>query len=287
MLIGYDYDIGKRFPDILPTTKRPYRYHFVDGYYKSDSIANGKGINRGRTFKKFYDELCQHIFDHNLNMVEDKNIGKFPIFYSERSNAASLAIALSFLTPYVISEYNVNCKDMPLRENEEEERIKIHRNIDFWCCIDNKDITDVWIESKRLVLNVGRRSVGKWKFSDNQQKKIKDAIEQIKDIEIFRQTGKIDSFDNYKLALFSVNAYCKRSECVDDLSKLDNIPNEIAKLLDKNVREILGAESNFGILVSALDLRPSINEYEDKRDIYHHYSGEYMPFILLCGVVVV
>ncbi|WP_276890666.1 hypothetical protein [Helicobacter japonicus] len=283
MLIGYDYDISKRF-DNLPTTKCPYRYHFIDKHYKSDSIAKKIENKKGRVFKSFYDELCQHIFDHNLNMVE--NVKKFPIFYSERSNAASLAIALSCLTPYVISEFNVNCKDTPLRE-EEDERRKNRRSIDFWCCIDNKNITDVWIESKRLVLNVGKRSVGKWKFSDNQQKKIKDAIEQIKDIEIFRQTGKIDSFDNYKLALFSVNAYCKRSECVDDLSKLDNIPNEIAKLLDKNVREILGAESNFGILVSALDLRPSINEYEDKRDIYHHYSGEYMPFILLCGVVVV
>ncbi len=285
MLIGYDYDISKRFADNLPTTKCPYRYHFVDKHYKSDSIANRKGINRGRTFKRFYNELCQHIFDHNLNMVEGKNIRKFPIFYSERSNAASLAIALSCLTPYVVSEYNVNCKDMPLRENEENERIKNHRSIDFWCCIDNKELIDVWIEAKRLVLNVDKRSVGKWKFSDNQQKKIKDAIEQIKDIEIFRQTGKIDSFDNYKLALFSVNAYCRRTECVDDLSKLDNIPNEVAKLLDKNVREILGSESNFGILVSALDLRPSIGK--DKQDIYHHYSSEYMPFVLLCGVVVV
>lgn len=284
MLIKYDYDIDKRFPDNLPTTKRPYRYYFIDKYYKSDSIAKKIENKKGRVFKSFYDELCRHIFDHNLNMVE--NVKKFPVFYSERSNAASLAIALSRLTPYVMSEFNVNCKDESLRNNEEDERVKNRRSIDFWCCIDNKDITDVWIEAKRLVFNVGKRSVGKWKFSDYQQKKIKDAIEQIKDIEILQQKEKMENYDSYKLALFSVSAFCKKSECVDDLSKLDNIPNEVAKLLDENVREILGAESNFGILVSALDMRPSIKD-EDKRDIYHHYESEYMPFILLCGVVIV
>lgn len=130
MFVKYDYDINKRFPDNLPTPKHPYRYHFVDRYYKSDNIANGKERQTFKIFYDFYNKLCQHIFDLNLNLRENTDI--FPIVCNEMQNSATIAIALSRLTPYVVSELNLHCENTESSQKKEDRNLK-HRRVDFWC----------------------------------------------------------------------------------------------------------------------------------------------------------
>ena len=114
--------------------------------YKSNSVgvkvSRGDKAKGGRKLKGFYDELCRHIFDINLNLLEQ--IREFPITYSERSNSAAIAMALSRLTPYVISEYGVDCKGVDLREDESQNE-KQRRTIDFWCATEGNNGLDIWI----------------------------------------------------------------------------------------------------------------------------------------------
>lgn len=272
----YEYDIHKRFSE---KNARWYECYLEDSLYKSDSVnagANtGSGAKGGRKLKSFYDELCRHIFDINLNLLEQ--IGDFPITYNERSNSAAIAMALSCLTPYVISEYGVDCKGVDLREDESQNE-KQRRTIDFWCATEGANGFDIWIESKHLWLNVGKRA--KWEFSSSCIGRIKEAITQVRDIGQLQQAGKLADYDSFKLALFSINVYCAKEQA-PDMSELDSIPYEVAEMI-QNVAKQMGASPQ-GVLCSALDLRPSIDT--PKENTYHLYEKEYLPFVLLCGVV--
>lgn len=273
----YDYDIDKRFSE---KNARWYECYLEDSLYKSDSVnagANtGSGAKGGRKLKGFYDELCRHIFDINLNLLEQ--IGEFPITYSERSNSAAIAMALSRLTPYVISEYGVDCRGVDLREDESQNK-KQRRTIDFWCATQGANGLDIWIESKHLWLNVGKRA--RWEFSSSCIECIKEAITQVRDIGQLQQAGKLADYDSFKLALFSINVYCAKEQA-PDMSELDSIPYVVAEMI-QNVAKQMGVRPQ-GVLCSALDLRSSINT--PKETIYHLYEKEYLPFVLLCGVVI-
>ncbi|MDL0079313.1 hypothetical protein [Helicobacter zhangjianzhongii] len=272
----YEYDIHKRFSE---KNARWYECYLEDSLYKSDSVGvganTGSGAKGGRKLKSFYDELCRHIFDINLNLLEQ--IGDFPITYNERSNSAAIAMALSCLTPYVISEYGVDCKGVDLREDESQNE-KQRRTIDFWCATEGANGFDIWIESKHLWLNVGKRA--KWEFSSSCIGRIKEAITQVRDIGQLQQAGKLADYDSFKLALFSINVYCAKEQA-PDMSELDSIPYEVAEMI-QNVAKQMGASPQ-GVLCSALDLRPSIDT--PKENTYHLYEKEYLPFVLLCGVV--
>lgn len=270
----YTYDIAKRF-----NGKKPYSYWLEDSYYKSDSVSaganTGSGAKGGRKLKSFYDELCRHIFDINLNLLEQ--IGDFPITYNERSNSAAIAMALSCLTPYVISEYGVDCRGVSLGQEGEKHR----RTIDFWCATEGNNGFDIWIESKHLWLNVGKNTrKARWEFSSSCIERIKEAITQVRDIGQLQQAGKLADYDSFKLALFSINVYCAKEQA-PDMNELDSIPYEVAEMI-QNVAKQMGASPQ-GVLCSALDLRPSINT--PKQSIYHLYEKEYLPFILLGAVV--
>ena len=268
----YTYDIAKRF-----NGKKPYSYWLEDSYYKSDSVGaganTGSGAKGGRKLKSFYDEFCRHIFDINLEIVEQ--IGDFPIVYNERSNSAAIAMALSRLTPYVISEYGVDCRGVSLGQEGEKQR----RTIDFWCATEGNNGFDIWIESKHLWLNVGKRA--KWEFSSSCIGRIKEAITQVRDIGQLQQAGKLADYDSFKLALFSINVYCAKEQA-PDMNELDSIPYEVAEMIQNVANDEMGASPQ-GVLCSALDLRPSINT--PKQNIYHLYEKEYLPFILLGAVV--
>ena len=67
-----------------------------------------------------------------------------------------------------------------------------------------------------------------------------------------------------------------------DMQELDSIPYEVAEMI-QNVANEMGVRPQ-GVLCSALDLRPSMNT--PKENIYHLYEKGYLPFMLLCGVVV-
>lgn len=272
----YDYDIDKRFSE---KNARWYECYLEDSLYKSDSVSaganTGSGAKGGRKLKSFYDELCRHIFDINLNLLEQ--IGDFPITYNERSNSAAIAMALSCLTPYVISEYGVDCKGVDLREDESQNE-KQRRTIDFWCATEDNRF-DIWIESKHLWLNVGKRA--KWEFSSSCIGRIKEAITQVRDIGQLQQAGKLADYDSFKLALFSINVYCTKEQA-PDMSELDSIPYVVAEMIQNVANDKMGVRPQ-GVLCSALDLRPSINTPKEKT--YHLYEKEYLPFVLLCGVV--
>lgn len=274
----YDYDIGKRFSE---KNAKWYECYLEDSLYKSDSVGaganTGSGAKGGRKLKGFYDEFCRHIFDINLNLLEQ--IGDFPITYNERSNSATIAMALSRLTPYVMSEYGVDCKGVDLRE-EESQNQKQRRTIDFWCATQGANGLDIWIESKHLWLNVGKRA--RWEFSSSCIERIKEAITQVRDIERLKQAGRVGDYDDFKLALFSINVYCAREQA-PDMSELDSIPYEAAEMIQNVANDKMGVRPQ-GVLCSALDLRPSINT--PKETIYHLYEKEYLPFVLLCGVVI-
>ena len=273
----YNYDIDKRFSE---KNARWYECYLEDSLYKSDSVnagANtGSGAKGGRKLKGFYDELCRHIFDINLNLLEQ--IGDFPITYNERSNSAAIAMALSCLTPYVISEYGVDCRGVDLRDDEIQND-KQRRTIDFWCATEGANGFDMWIESKHLWLNVGKRA--RWEFSSSCIKRIKEAITQVRDIGQLQQAGKLADYDSFKLALFSINVYCTKEQA-PDMSDLDSIPYEVAEMIQNVANDEMGVRPQ-GVLCSALDLRPSINT--PKENVYHLYEKEYLPFILLGAVV--
>lgn len=274
----YEYDIHKRFSE---KNAKIYQCYLEDSLYKSDSVGvganTGSGAKGGRKLKSFYDELCRHIFDINLNLLEQ--IGEFPITYSERSNSAAIAMALSRLTPYVISEYGVDCKGVDLREDESQNE-KQRRTIDFWCATEGANGFDIWIESKHLWLNVGKRA--KWEFSSSCIGRIKEAITQVRDIGQLQQAGKLADYDSFKLALFSINVYCTKEQA-PDMQELDSIPYEVAEMIQNIANDKMGVRPQ-GVLCSALDLRPSINT--PKENVYHLYEKEYLPFVLLCGVVI-
>lgn len=273
----YEYDIHKRFSE---KNAKLYQYTLEDSLYKSNSVgvkvSRGDKAKGGRKLKGFYDELCRHIFDINLNLLEQ--IREFPITYSERSNSAAIAMALSRLTPYVISEYGVDCKGVDLREDESQNE-KQRRTIDFWCATEGNNGLDIWIESKHLWLNVGKRA--KRAFDYHCTKRIKDAIAQVKDITQLKQAGRLENYNDFKLALFAINVYCMKTES-PDMQELDSIPYEVAQMI-QNVASEMGISPQ-GVLCSALDLRPSINT--PKENIYQLYEKGYLPFMLLCGVVV-
>ena len=107
-------------------------------------------------------------------------------------------MALSRLTPYVISEYGVDCRGVSLGQEGEKHR----RTIDFWCAIEDNRF-DIWIESKHLWLNVGKNTrKARWEFSSRCIKRIKKAITQVRDIGQLQQAGKLADYDDFKLALF-------------------------------------------------------------------------------------
>lgn len=267
----YTYDIGKRF-----NGKKPYDYWLEDSCYKSDRLMK----EGGRTFKRFYNTLAQHIFDINLEIKEKAN-EFYPIVRNERSNSATIAMALSLQTPYVISEYGFGCKDVDLHPDTDDtdDRKKQHRrSVDFWCATEDFKL-EMWIESKHCWINVSKNLNAKWEFDVRNKKRIQDALKQICDINVLIESGK--AIYGVRVALISVNIFCKKEQLVEDLSELDSIPRDVASMLESQAREYL--KQDVGVLVSALDLRPSIGT--DKQDTYHIYPAEYLPYVLLGAIV--
>lgn len=264
--MNYTYDTHKRF-----NGRKPYACTFMDTLYRSDSVTR----EGGRKFKRFYENLARHIFDINLEICEQ--VGDYlPITYNERRNAAAVAMALSRLTPYAISEYSLDCRGVEFGEGEYQSR----RAIDFWCSTEDRRL-EIWIESKHLWLNVGKKA--RRAFDKSCKSRISSALKQLQDIKQLIHAGRTS--EGLKCALFSVQAYCERGQCVENLSELDSLPQEVGTMLYKESDRVLNARGEalqFGVLVSALDLRPSIGH--KAQDVYHYPNG-YTPFVLLVAVV--
>lgn len=248
-----------------------YIYSFIDSHYKPNVITRTTNGNGGQKFRAFFDKFCQHLFDINLTLLED--MGEFPIAYTEAQQSAQIAIALSRLTPFVMSEYRVDCRGIGITDYEGKERSG--RSIDFWCSPyeNNKTDFDVWIESKSLWLNVGVQA--QWKFDTTSKKRIYDALKQIENIDELKAGGRLVEFHDFKVALFSIYVYSQRGQ-EPDINELDSIPQSIADQIA--TLSSADKDDNMGVLCGVLDLR--------KCEKYcHFFRNHYMPFIVVAGAV--
>ncbi len=252
-----------------------YKYELLDSYYRDHSIE------KGRKFKKFFDEFCQLVFDINLTMLENKIDRVFPLVEGEKTAYSSISAAIHSLTPYHMSEVG--------RGTEEYDFLnKKRRSTDFWCMSKDKDF-EVWIEDKYIGCYLNKDG---WKI---------DAVNRVNTA--YNQVLELHKIDNkqgiriHKLALFNTIMYF-RTKDYDKFYKDENImkllddgPNQLAQELQalydgldsRTTRHIDG-----GLLLGVLDLRECLKKGKDK-DILHVLVGgenKYVaPFYILAGVV--
>ena len=263
-------------------SKSPYKYYLLDSHYKSDSL------DKGRKFKPFFDELCQHIFDINLTMLEGAN--EFPLVYSERKSYSSIAAAINAITPYHISEYTRNCDGCGILDESGNERKT--RAVDFWCRSKDKDF-NVWIETKASRFYVSKKA--KNQIDKNTKELIQEAFKQILEL------NKIDKgykYQSHKLILLNIKVICNAKD-FDELyssGELDKIPQIFADGLNKEYGNVDGRTTknlSKGLLLGVLDLREQIQK-DINKDIIHivDYNNGFevcdfvAPYIILAGLVI-
>lgn len=252
-------------PRRLDNDKR-YQYTLIDTHYQADNFT------KGRAFKKFFDEFCQNLFEINLAMFED--IGEFPIAYNENNAYASIGAALHTLTPYAWSEVQIDYKDKKHKndtansiKNKADEKEK-WRFVDFWCMNENKEF-EVWIESKRLWLNIGKKQ-----FDSAACERIENALWQIDNIKKAKPE-QIAKDTNFKVAFFTLSLSCATSQMPDD-KDIKQAPKEVAELL----AEFIDNRRNMGVLCAVLNL-----DTQGKKEVETIYVNEYMPYFALGAVV--
>lgn len=253
-------------PRRIDNDKR-YKYTLIDTYYKANNFT------KGVVFKRFFDELCQNIFEINLVMLE--GIGEFPIAYNENNAYASIAHALHSLTPYAWSETHINYQDKKHKndtenstKNKADEKEK-WRFVDFWCMNEKKEF-EVWIEVKRLWFNIGKNS--KWDFDSEAYKRIDNALGQIDNIKKAKPY-QIAKETNFKVAFFTIPISCAISQMPDDKSV-----NDAPKMLADLLAHLIDNRRNMGVLCAVLNL-----DIQGKKD--ELFEGEYMPYFTLGAVV--
>ncbi len=270
------------------TTKHPRlarlgkdAYRLIDTHYKSDNFA------KGRAFKAFFDEFCKNVFETNLAMLQDLEL--FPIAYSENNAYASIAHALHLLTPYAWSEAYINYKDKK-SENSGESKAQSKdkwRFVDFWC-MDEKKEFELWIEAKRLWLNIGKNS--QWDFDSEACRRIKKgkndkengALDQIYNINDAKPEQSADT--SFKIALFTIPVSCAISQ-ISEESDIKNAPKIVADLL----ATFIDKRRNMGILCGVLNLDSNFTLkdkiLQGKVQEGQIYASEYTPYAILAAVV--
>ena len=239
---------------------KKYQYTLIDTHFKADNFT------KGRAFKSFFDKFCQNIFEANLAMLED--IEYFPIAYNENNAYASIAHALHSLTPYVSSEENINYKDKSAKNHSKAD--EKWRFVDFWCMNDKREF-EVWIEAKRLWLNIGKNS--KWDFDSVARERIDNALRQIDNIKKAKP-HQIAKETNFKVAFFTMPLSCAKRQIPSD-SDIESAPKIMADLLAESIDN----RRNMGVLCAVLDL-----DMQGKKDELI-YEGEYTPYFALGAIV--
>lgn len=242
---------------------KKYSYTLMDSHFKADKFT------KGRAFKGFFDKFCQNVFEANLAMLED--IDYFPIAYNEKTAYASIAYALHSLTPYVSSEENINYKDKKTKnqQNGEANDKEKWRFVDFWC-MDNKKEFEIWMEAKRLWLNISKGA--DCEFDSIACERIDNALEQIYKIKTANlyQIAKT----NFKVAFFTIPLFCAKNKIPSD-NDIESAPKIIANLLANYIDN----RRNMGVLCAVLDL-----DMQGKKDGLI-YDGEYTPYFALGAIV--
>lgn len=248
----------------LNNTKK-YSYTLLDSHFKADNFT------KGRAFKAFFDNFCQNIFEANLAMLD--GIEYFPIAYNENNAYASIAHALHSLTPFVSSEENISYKDKKAKnqQNDKTDDKEKWRFVDFWCMNEKREF-EIWIEAKRLWLNIGKGA--KWDFDSAAIERIKNALWQIDNIKKAKpyQAAK-DT--NFKVTFFTISLSCAISQIPSE-KDIETAPKFLADLLVS----FIDNRRNMGVLCAVLDLDP-----QGTRKGGIIYKNEYTPYFALGAIV--
>lgn len=252
----------------LSNAKR-YAYKLIKTHYKPNSFT------KGQVFERFFDEFCQNLFEINLAMFED--IGEFPIAYNENNAYASIGATLHTLTPYAWSEAQINYKNKKHKndaenstKNKADEKEK-WRFVDFWCMNASKEF-EVWIEAKRLWLNIGKNAG--WRFDSAACERIENALWQIDNIKKAKPE-QIAKGTNFKVAFFTISLSCAASQMPDD-KDIKQAPKVVADLL----AEFIDNRRNMGVLCAVLNL-----DTQGKKEVENIYVNEFTPYFALGAVV--
>lgn len=232
----------------------------LDTYYKSDSFENG------RMFKQFFKEMSEQAFALNLNIYQD--LGEFPLVYNENNAYSSLSYALHSLTPYVQSEVPITHKTKQIKGQALQNENKNGR-VDFWCM--EKDWKfEVWLESKKLWLNIGTSA--KWEFDKSCKSLIGDVLSQIKRLKeagVDKKEHKYTDGAVFKVALLQIPiVYNSKFKPIDE--EIESAPKYLEELLAGYLK------NEMGLLLNVLDMRPFGGE---------EIEGECNPFNVLAVVV--
>lgn len=236
-----------------------YKYRLLDTHFKASEFGSG-----GRIIKGLFDALCREIFTANLTMLKD--IEYFPLGYSEKNAYASIAHALHTITPYISSEESITLNDKKHRKSEydEAEQKDKRRFVDFWCMNKSKSL-EVWIEVKRLWLNIGKNA--NFDFNAVADKRIQNCLEQIDSIKAAKPIQVADT--SLKMGLFSIPLSCKKSQAPDSKA-IASAPKILADLLARYCDN----KRKMGVLCASVELG-EIEIYDD----------ELTPYFALAGII--
>lgn len=231
----------------------------------------------GRKFKKFLDELYQHIFKANLTIFE--GTGNFPLAYNEKNNYSTIASAINTLTPYHMSESSIDCRDYKLGNTKKKRRV-----VDFWCKGKKKDF-ELWIEAKHIEFYFNK---DKWSIYLSYKESVRKAYRQVLDIHTM---DKQDGIQSHKLVLFNTlmcwtsAKYERYSKDKNIYQKLEQAPKDLAKEI-KALCDECSDKTNEGLLLGVLDLREYIKKGKDVLHSFNPHNDYVAPYVILAGIVI-
>lgn len=231
----------------------------LDAHFASDSFSNG------RKFKKFFGAFAENFFKKNIAFYE--KTGYFPPSHNECNMSASIASSLCDLTPFVISEFSLDCKDAKRAIKDSRGNEKGTRIVDFWFMDGDYE---AWVEVKKIWLNIAKSA--RWAFDSAAVARIKENLAQIQNISTLKPEQ--CATNCLKIALFATPICCNISQICDE-KDIDSAP----KYLNDLLLDFIDKRRKMGILSAVLDLRGT--------KIAHggYFENEYLPFIALNAVV--
>ena len=218
-------------------------------------------------------------------MLQDT--GYCPIAYTEKSTYSSIAHALHSITPYGWSECSFSYTDKKDKKaqksdedsstNDSQEKKDKARFVHFWC-MDSKKEFELWIEAKRIWLNIGTNT--KKEFTERVKSRIKETIKQIRIIKEAKPYQDAKEA-NLKIALFTINASCATTQIPSD-KDIDSIP----KILNDLLANFIDNRSNMGVLLGVCDMDPKVTNNECAKEAGNVYNNDtYTPYLAIGAIV--
>lgn len=144
--------------------------------------------------------------------------------------------------------------------------------------MDSKKEFEIWIEVKRLWLNIGKNT--KKEFDKISTERVKEAIKQIRTIKEAKPYQEAKD-TNLKIALFTINTSCAIREIPSD-KDIDSIP----KILNDLLADFIDNRSKMGVLLGVCDMDiKGTNNKRAKQDAQKIFENEYTPYIAIGAIV--